>query len=77
MSNPWQVFASLLPKQNLSVGTALTVYTDDTVALTIANGVVRVSRGGVDVQAGSQYFYRNGRIEGLAPSNPVIEVTIY
>ena len=77
MSNPWSVFDNLLPKQPLGVGTAFTVYGDDTVGLTVANGSVRVARGGVDITTGAQYFYRNGRIEGQAPASPVIEVTIY
>ncbi len=77
MSNPWDVFQSLLPKQPLLIGEALTTYQDGTVALAVPNGQVRVLSGGISVNTGTKYYFRNGRLEGEAPNNPVIEVTIY
>lgn len=78
MSNVWAAFASLLPARALRVGTALTVYEDDTALLELPQGGrVRIATGGVSVMSGSRYFFKAGRIEGEAPALPTVEVEVF
>ena len=73
MSNVLQQFLSLIPASPLLVGEVTSIANEiRTVAL--PDGSTITAKGSASV--GQQVFIRDGRIEGIAPSLPIVEITI-
>lgn len=73
--NPWSRFRQLTAGPPLLVGEVTAHNTDGTSTIqTPDGGTLRVQGQGVAV--GNNAYYRDGRIEGDAPSLSVIEVTV-
>lgn len=73
--NPWTRFRELTAGPPLLVGEVTAHNADGTSTIETPNGAsVRVQGQGVAVN--SNAYYRDGRIEGEAPSLPIVEVTV-
>lgn len=73
MSNLYHQFLALLPPRPLQVG-AVTATSGDTCTVQLPGGGVLQVRGAAVV--GDQVFLRDGLIEGLAPSLPIVSIDV-
>jgi hypothetical protein len=78
MPNLFDSFLSLLPRDTVKVGTAVTNYSDGTCLLsTPGGGSIRVYRNSNSVVSGNKYFYKQSGIVGEAPLTLInIEVDV-
>ncbi|MEP6587131.1 MAG: hypothetical protein ABJA84_00035 [Polaromonas sp.] len=65
MANPYTRLLGLLPSRPLQVGTVLST-ADGTATLQLPGGGIATARG--DATVGQSVFFRDGNIEGNAPS---------
>ena len=63
--NPYTRLLALIPNPALQVGTVID-YNDGVALLSVPGGGIAEARG--EVTVGDQVFFRDGRIEGPAPS---------
>lgn len=73
MSNLYHQFLALLPPRPLQVG-AVTAVAGQLCTVQLPGGGVLQARG--DAVVGDQVFVRDGLIEGLAPSLPIVSIDI-
>ncbi|MCK6414759.1 MAG: hypothetical protein L6Q63_04250 [Giesbergeria sp.] len=73
MSNLYHQFLALLPPRPLQVG-AVTATSGDTCTVQLPGGGVLQVRGAAAV--GDRVFVRDGLIEGLAPSLPIVSIDV-
>ncbi len=73
MSNLYKQFLDLLPPRSLQVATVLAV-SDGTATVQLPGGGVFQARGAATVD--QKVFVRDGLIEGVAPSLPVVTAEV-
>ncbi|WP_300335652.1 hypothetical protein [Accumulibacter sp.] len=73
MSNALREFLSLVPDAPLLVG-EVTAIANELRTVTLPDGATITARGVGSV--GQQVFVRAGKIEGVAPALPVVEITL-
>lgn len=71
--NLYKAFMDLMPGRPLQVG-EVTVVDGDVVTVELPGGGIAKARG--DAAVGQQVFFRDGVIEGVAPSLPVVLVDV-
>jgi hypothetical protein len=80
MPNPWKQFQNLLPQSTTSLGTVITLHTDNTVSIELlGGGVLRVSSSPAisgSATIGTRVFVRDNRIIDTAPELPQFEIEI-
>lgn len=65
MRNPYKLLRELIPEPPLLVGTVASI-SDGTARITMPDGGTALARG--EATLGDRVFFRNGVIEGPAPS---------
>lgn len=73
MRNPYKRLLALLPDSPLLVGDVILV-ADGTATIELPGGGIAQARG--DVTVGNRVFFRDGVIEGNAPTLTVVNVDI-
>jgi hypothetical protein len=71
--NPYTRLRALLPGDRLEIGTVVSSE-PGRVVVTLPGGGRSTVIG--DAQIGAQVYIRGGRIDGLAPSLPVVEIDV-
>lgn len=73
MNNPYRALLSLLPGRPLQVGT-VTATAGGVATIELPGGATAQARGSASV--GARVFFRDGSIEGTAPSLPVEVISV-
>lgn len=73
MSNALKAFLSLVPEAPLLVGEVSSI-ANEIRTVTLPDGATITARGVGSV--GQQVFVRDGKIEGVAPALPVVEIIL-
>ncbi|MFJ1255964.1 hypothetical protein [Cupriavidus sp. CuC1] len=73
LRNPYKVLLGLLPDPPLQVGTVSAV-SNGVATITMPGGGIAQARGNAAVN--DHVFFRNGVIEGLAPSLPITLIDV-
>ena len=74
MGNLYQQFRALLPEAPLQGGTVIAVEAVGTVTVALPGGGLLKARGSAEV--GQTVFVRDGVVESVAPSLPVVLIEI-
>jgi hypothetical protein len=73
-TNLYRALIDLLPQPTLQVATVTATHADGTVTVEYPGGSTQRVRG--DATVGQKVFVREGAVEGVAPSLPVVEIEV-
>lgn len=74
MANLWRQLTDLLPQSPRQIGQVMDIHSDDSLTIELLGGGLLRVRGRADV--GESVFVRDGLVEGVAPSLPLVEIEI-
>lgn len=73
MSNAYKRLLALLPQRPLQIGQVVSI-TDGTAEIQLPGGAIVTARG--DAGPGDTVFFRDGVIEGPAPSSSIVDIEV-